>query len=221
VSSGPPPEVPDDVVSVGRIVPLTDAEGPGRRAALWVQGCSIRCPGCFNPHLWAARGGQLREVADLTDEVLAGAGAVEGVTLLGGEPFEQAAPLARLAEAVRAAGLSVMTFTGYELPRLRQWALARPDVAALLDATDLLADGPYLRDRPDTARPWVGSTNQGLHALTDRYADEIAHLSGQADRLEVRVGSDGTVSVNGWAEVGVLDELLADLGPRTDAISRR
>jgi anaerobic ribonucleoside-triphosphate reductase activating protein len=146
---------------------------------------------------------------------------VEGVTLLGGEPFEQAAPLARFADALRAAGLSVMTFTGYELPQLRQWALMRPDVAALLEATDLLADGPYLRDRPDTARPWVGSTNQGLHALTDRYADEISHLSRHADRLEVRVESDGTVSVNGWAELAVLDELLADLGTRTDSVGRR
>ncbi|HZI36693.1 MAG TPA: 4Fe-4S cluster-binding domain-containing protein, partial [Acidimicrobiia bacterium] len=45
-------------VRVLRFLPATDAEGPGRRAALWVQGCSIRCPGCFNPHSWAFDGGE-------------------------------------------------------------------------------------------------------------------------------------------------------------------
>jgi len=44
-------------VRVARFIARTGAEGPGTRSALWVQGCTIRCPGCFNPHLWGARGG--------------------------------------------------------------------------------------------------------------------------------------------------------------------
>src|SRR6516164_213379 len=89
----------------------TEAEGPGRRWALWVQGCPLRCPGCCNPELLPlrARDGsdKLATVDELAREALATPG-IEGVSLLGGEPFAQAAPLAELARRVRAGGLSVM-----------------------------------------------------------------------------------------------------------------
>ncbi|MBM7808313.1 anaerobic ribonucleoside-triphosphate reductase activating protein [Geodermatophilus bullaregiensis] len=214
--------MPEGVVGVARLVPVTQAEGPGRRTALWVQGCSIRCPGCFNPQMWTRRGGVKRNVDELASEIIAGAtaGDVEGVTILGGEPFEQAAPLARLAALVQAAGLSVMTFTGYELPVLRTWAVGRSDIATLLRSTDLLADGPFLQDRLDVSRPWIGSTNQGLHALTKRYADRLSALNQEADRLEIRVNRDGLVAVNGWADTETLDRLLAGVGRRGDGPRR-
>ncbi len=212
----PPEQAPEGAVRVARLVSVTEAEGPGRRTALWVQGCSIRCPGCFNPQMWTRRGGVDRDVDELADEILSGAGdgEIEGVTLLGGEPFEQAAPLARLAGLVQRGGLSVMTFTGYELTTLRTWAARRPDIATLLRFTDLLADGPFLRDRLDVSRPWIGSTNQGLHALTDRYSDHLPVLQQEQDRLEIRIRPDGAVAVNGWADTRALDELLAGLGRR-------
>ena len=203
-----------------RFLPATTAEGPGRRAALWVQGCSVRCPGCFNPQLWAETGGRLENTADLAASWVTdarGAGA-EGITLLGGEPFDQAAGLATIAEAFRAAGLSVMTFSGYTLERLTEWSTARADIARLLAATDLLIDGPYLRDRPDALRPWLGSTNQGIRALTPVYAAEVARIErdGGLDRLEIRIRPDGRVDVNGWAGDAALEQLLHDLGPRQD-----
>ncbi|MFC9996854.1 4Fe-4S single cluster domain-containing protein [Nocardia sp. NPDC127526] len=194
----------------------TEAEGPGRRTAIWVQGCTIRCRGCFNPHMWAAAGGTVVQVAEWIPRVLdeaAGAG-VEGITLLGGEPFEQAAPLARLAAAAQARGLSVMTFTGYEYADLTEWARRRRDIRDLLGRTDLLADGPFRADLLDRERPWVGSANQGLRALTERYRGLECVTA--PDRVEVRVGADGTIAVNGWSDVDALDALLADLGTRGD-----
>ncbi|MGY4858582.1 4Fe-4S single cluster domain-containing protein [Cryobacterium sp. AP23] len=203
-----------------RFLPATAAEGPGLRAALWVQGCSVHCPGCFNPQLWAEIGGRVENTAVLADRFVAdalGAG-VEGVTLLGGEPFDQAAALASIAEAFRAAGLTVMTFSGYPLDLLTEWSAARPDIARLLAATDLLIDGPYLRDQPDAVRPWLGSTNQGIRALTPAYAAEVARIEreGGLDRLEIRIRPDGRIDVNGWADSAALEELLHDLGPRQD-----
>lgn len=203
-----------------RFLPGTDAEGPGHRAAVWVQGCSVRCPGCFNPHLWADRGG--REDAP---EVLAAAwvdaaqaAGSEGITLLGGEPFDQAGALAVVVEAFQDAGLTVMTFTGYPLDRLRVWARHRDDIARLLAATDLLADGPYLAGRPERRRPWIGSTNQGLRALTPAYREVVERIDadGGTDSLEIRIARDGTVAVNGWADDAALELLLGDLGPRVD-----
>lgn len=198
--------ISDRVVRVASIVSETDAEGPGRRFALWVQGCNIRCEGCFNPHLWRQDGGRAISVDDLIDQV--SSAEVEGVTFLGGEPFEQARSLSQLSAEVQDLGLSVMTFTGHEHDYLT--GPSAPDGADLLLAhTDLLVDGPYTADKPDRVRPWVGSTNQRFHFLTDRYRHLGNKLTELPDRVEVRVGRDGEVSVNGWAGVAELDDLLA------------
>lgn len=206
---------------VSRFLPATAAEGPGVRAALWVQGCSVRCPGCFNPQMWAARGGAMTDAAAAADDWVAAArsAGAAGITLLGGEPFDQADAVADVAESFRVAGLSVMSFSGYPLERLRELARHRDDIARLLEATDLLCDGPYLREHPDARRPWIGSTNQGIRALSERYAERVRHIArnGGRDSLEVRISSDGTVAVNGWADDAALDELLHDIGARGDA----
>lgn len=195
---------------VGRILNGTDAEGPGRRYGIWVQGCTIRCIGCFNPHMWSARGGQDIDCQVLLTDIVTSQ--VEGITFLGGEPFEQAAAAADVAEGTRAAGLSVMTFTGFTLEHLMQ--VEDTATERLLSATDLLVDGPYDASRTDLSRPWVGSTNQRFHFLTERYDHLRDNLNLVPDRIEVRVSPNGTIAVNGWAEVDALETLLDGLGAR-------
>ena len=186
------------VLRVGARVPVTHAEGPGARFALWLQGCQVRCPGCCNPHLFATDGGVHVTPAALLEGVAAVRGLIEGVTLLGGEPFEQAAALAPFASGVRALGLSVLAFSGYRLEELR----ARHDagVDALLAATDVLVDGRYEATRPEADRLWAGSTNQRFHYLTDRYTAAIERPApGEALRsVEIRLTADGRLSLNGW-----------------------
>jgi anaerobic ribonucleoside-triphosphate reductase activating protein len=185
-----------ELLNLHRIVDTTAAEGPGVRCAVWTQGCSVRCPGCFNPQTWSTRGGFSLSWQDLVARVLAVSG-IEGVTLLGGEPFDQPEPLGLFAAAVRSAGLSVMTFTGHvreELPPSK-----------LLDSTDLLVDGPFLADRPEPSRPWVGSANQRFHFLTDRYDESIFTTP---NRLELTIARDGAIELNGFATTEVLEALL-------------
>jgi anaerobic ribonucleoside-triphosphate reductase activating protein len=143
-----------------------------------------------------ARGGVATTAAALLARLRAVAAEVEGVTLLGGEPFDQAPALARLARGARALGLSVMTFTGYRLEALR----GRRDAAALLAATDLLVDGRYDRARPERARRWTGSANQRFHFLTDRYAPGLERIppGEPAERVEISIAPDGAVAANGW-----------------------
>lgn len=188
------------VLRVARIESATTAEGPGVRWALWLQGCSIACSGCCNPHLWDHSGGVATDVGTLIDSMLSSP--VEGISLLGGEPFEQAVGTAELAAAAQSAGLGVVTYTGFRLELLRR--SQDPGVHALLEATDLLVDGPFLQERLDTTRPWVGSTNQRFIHLTDRYRDAVA---GQRDRVEIRLRRDGSVSLNGWPESALIDSL--------------
>ena len=185
-----------ELLNLHRIVDVTAAEGPGLRCAVWTQGCSVRCPGCFNPQTWTTRGGTLLPWQDLVSRVLAISG-IEGVTLLGGEPFDQSSPLGEFAAAVRAEGLSVMTFTGHVLEELPP--------SKLLDSTDLLVDGPFLADRPETSRPWVGSVNQRIHFLTGRYDESIFTTP---NRLELTLAPDGAIELNGFATTEVLEALL-------------
>jgi anaerobic ribonucleoside-triphosphate reductase activating protein len=175
------------------VVEDTEAEGPGRRFAVWLQGCSIRCPGCCNPEMFDARRGDVSSIDALIARIPA---TVAGVTLLGGEPFDQAAGAAGFARAARARGLTVMVFSGYTLAELR----VRDDAAALLAATDLLVDGRFDRARPEPAPPhgrrWIGSTNQTMHFLTDAYRPDDPCLRG-ANTIEIRL-TGGALSINGW-----------------------
>jgi anaerobic ribonucleoside-triphosphate reductase activating protein len=195
------------VLSVAQIVPCTEAEGPGRRFALWFQGCPLRCPGCCNPEMLPFQGGQPMTLAEVLAQIdAAQEQGVEGVTLLGGEPLAHAAPAAALAWAVRQRGLSVMVFSGFTLEEAR--ALPEPAVAELLGLTDILVDGPYLRDQPETRRRWIGSRNQRIHFLTDRYrAEDDCWRRGNT--LEIRLEA-GAVTVNGFpapAAVGLWKRL--------------
>ncbi len=134
------------------------------------------------------------------------------MTVLGGEPFDQAPLFAEFAAEVRQAGLSVMIFTGYELEHL-EGSDAPTGATELLAATDLLIDGPYVAGSQDILRPWVGSTNQRFHFLTDRYRHLAGSLTHIGDRLEVRVSPSGELAINGWATVPQIDALLAELAP--------
>src|SRR2546428_1302271 len=102
-------------LQVAQIVRRTEAEGPGRRFALWFQGCPLRCPGCCNPEMLRFEGGTRMTVAEVLAQLdqAAREHGVEGITLLGGEPLAHAAGAAVLARAVRRRGLSVMVFSGF------------------------------------------------------------------------------------------------------------
>ena len=183
-------------IQVAQIVPCTEAEGPGRRFALWFQGCPLRCPGCCNPEMLPFDGGTAIPLGVLVEQIeeAARSHGVEGVTLLGGEPLAHAAGAAALAHAVRERELSVMIFSGYTLEEAR--LLPDPAIADLLAQTDILVDGPYLRDRPETRRRWIGSANQRIHFLSERYrSDDPRWLL--PNTLEIRLRGP-ELTVNGF-----------------------
>src|SRR5947209_12946734 len=176
----------ETVLRVAQIVPVTEAEGPGVRFALWFQGCPLRCPGCCNPEMLPFEGGTPTTAADVLRQIEAAARdhGVEGITFLGGEPLAHAPGAVVLARALKERGLTVMIFSGYVLEDARQM----PDSAVreLLDLTDILVDGPYVRELPDTQRRWIGSTNQRIHFLSERYQADDPRWQ-MRNTLEVRL----------------------------------
>lgn len=178
---------------VAQVVADTEAEGPGRRFAVWVQGCPLACPGCCNPEMFSPAGGRSTPSERLAGLALSTPG-IEGVSVLGGEPFLQAPAVAEFARAVRRGGLSVMVYSGFTLEELQRGGL--DGAAALLCETDLLVDGRYLRERPEAMRRWVGSRNQVVHHLTARYAKDDPRFF-TSNTVELRLTREG-LTVNGW-----------------------
>lgn len=196
------------LIRVHRLIPLTMVEGPGKRACLWVQGCSIHCSGCAVPETWPANGGYEMEVEDVVDRILEGP-QVEGITFVGGEPFDQAEALAYLSGILRQNGLSVVTFTGYTLEDILK--SSRKEWYDLLEATDLLIDSPYIDQLFDLSRPWVGSSNQRYHFLTTRYREFDLCLNKIENKMELRIDPNGKVMLNGMADVKKIKRFINGL----------
>ena len=187
-----------------QFIPRTDVEGPGARACVQVQGCPIHCAGCAVPQTWPVDDGRLVNADFLANQIISET-SIEGVTFLGGEPFFQAAALAYIGRRVREQNLSVVTFTGYLLEEIK--AARRQDYDELLAVTDLLIDGPFQRKQVEFSRPWVGSSNQRFHFLTDRYSELASKLERTRNKLEVRLKPDGRIYINGLAPIGCMKSL--------------
>ncbi len=184
---------------VFNIIKNTKVEGPGNRYCIWVQGCSKHCRGCQAVHTWSHSSGELYDVEVILDDIFNQKNKIEGVTFLGGEPFEQAEALGIIAQKVKEKGLSVLCFTGSKLEELRE----NPINKKLLDNTDLLIDGEFVQELTDYSRPWCGSSNQRYHFLTDRYNEEI--FKKYNNKVEVNISKNGQVFMNG---MGNFDEIL-------------
>jgi anaerobic ribonucleoside-triphosphate reductase activating protein len=195
--------------------------GPGRRAVVWVQGCPFACKGCIVPESWPSMGGQVVNVGEMGAWILAQPG-IEGITLSGGEPMEQAGPLADLVDRIRErANLGVVCYTGYRLETLhRQGTHAQH---ALLARIDLLIDGVY-SEREHADLRWRGSANQRLLSLTDRYRAEVEAIARGEDRsagMEFFVDEEGAFGFAGVpAQSGFRTEFetrLTALGIRSES----
>lgn len=134
-------------------------DGPGLRFSVFTQGCPHHCPGCHNPETHDPDGGHEAD----TDEIIAKMKKnplLSGLTLSGGDPMTQPAACAEIARAAHASGLNVWTYTGYTWENLLKEN--DPDRMALLDATDVLVDGPFILAQRSLELDFCGSKNQRL-----------------------------------------------------------
>lgn len=134
-------------------------DGPGFRFVCFVQGCPHHCPGCHNPNSHDPAGGREMSVEEVARELL-GNPLTDGLTLSGGEPFQQAEDCLALVRLAHSHGLNVWCYTGYTYEHLRgHGSQAQRE---LLAEVDVLVDGPFLLEQRTLALPWRGSANQRL-----------------------------------------------------------
>ena len=183
----------DKTIRLHRLEPASRVNGPGLRAVIWVQGCALGCPGCFNPETHATRGGEIWPVEKLVEriiEISTKEVRLEGLTISGGEPLHQHRALARLLQQVREkTGLSILVFTGYDWEELKRLK----GIDRFLAYVDVLIAGRYVASRR-LAQGLVGSSNKIAHFLTSRYAPADLEAVPQA---EIIVKPDGEIILSG------------------------
>ncbi len=173
-------------VRVHGIDPRSRANGPGTRFVVWLQGCTLGCPGCFNPGTHAGGGRELA-VAALVEQLASAR--VDGLSLSGGEPLQQAEGAAALLAGARRLGLSTLAFSGYTLEEI----CALPGGNAVVSQLDVLIDGRYVAGER-LAKGLRGSANQRIHLLTPRHT--LAEVE-STPVAEVVIGPTGELVLTG------------------------
>ena len=145
---------------IAGIVNDSIVDGPGIRMTIFVQGCPHHCPGCHNPQSHDFAGGQEMDTADIIERMDSNP-LLDGITLSGGEPFEQCEGCMILAKAAHERGLNVWAYSGYTLERLMEI----PEKKQLLKECDVLVDGPFILAERSLNLRFRGSKNQRIIEL--------------------------------------------------------
>ncbi|MEN6313772.1 MAG: anaerobic ribonucleoside-triphosphate reductase activating protein [Clostridiaceae bacterium] len=136
-------------------------DGPGIRFTVFTQGCNHHCTGCHNPHTHNFGGGNMVTIDSLIG-MMRKDPLLDGITLSGGEPFEQAEACSELARRAHEMKLNVMTFSGYTFEELVAGFDEKPGWKALLHQTDILVDGRFVLEKRNILLKFRGSENQRL-----------------------------------------------------------
>jgi anaerobic ribonucleoside-triphosphate reductase activating protein len=196
-------------LQVNRIAYPVTVLGPGRRLGIWVQGCSIHCPGCGSVDTWAPDGGEAKDVEALSSEIadIMVEEKMTGLTITGGEPTEQAESLVGLIdrmrfklEALDAEPVDVLVFSGRSARTVKTRALS------LWTAADAFICGPYRPDRPGD-RPLLASSNQKLFMLTSLGRKRFSGVGKSTERFLQAHVEDGEITLIGLPGSGDLERL--------------
>ncbi|MEY0973367.1 4Fe-4S single cluster domain-containing protein [Providencia huaxiensis] len=146
-------------ISISRIhFPIT-ALGPGKRIGIWFQGCSLRCKGCLSPDTWQVKDNNIT-VEQLLEQITEWLPLADGITISGGEPFEQPEALFALVSGIKQlTDADILVYSGY------QWDDIEKHVSQMAPCIDALISEPFKVDLPQT-QMLKGSDNQQLHMLT-------------------------------------------------------
>ena len=176
---------------VDRVLFPVTALGPGNRAAIWVAGCNRFCEKCANPELWERHGHQEikpERLIDAMNRLIQKE--VDGITITGGEPFDQAEELSQFLDGL-SCKLDVLVFTGYRYEEL----LNKKEAGKLLSKIDVLIDGEYVDELNDNSSALRGSSNQRILYLNKDVQEKYEAYLSEGRKIQNFVYDYKTVSV--------------------------
>ncbi|SHH47308.1 anaerobic ribonucleoside-triphosphate reductase activating protein [Tepidibacter thalassicus] len=137
-------------------------DGPGLRTVIWTQGCKHKCKGCHNPSTHDFNGGFEVEVEDIINKIKK-LKLQRGITLSGGEPFEQPDPLIEICKEAKKLGFDIWAYSGYTFEQLTDTKNSRYfKWKTLLEYIDVLVDGKFVESKKNSLLMFRGSTNQRI-----------------------------------------------------------
>jgi anaerobic ribonucleoside-triphosphate reductase activating protein len=150
-------------INIHSVIKNSRVNGPGERFVIWTQGCRKGCKNCYNPETWSHYKNNLITIEEIIEEIKNSS--ATGVTISGGDPFEQPEELFYLLTKIKQLSLSdgVIVFSGYTIEEIR----VREELRKSLDYIDVLIDGLYI-DEKRISSGLAGSSNQEFHFLTDK-----------------------------------------------------
>lgn len=155
------------LLNINLWIPKTDALGPGKRAVIWVQGCKRNCTGCISPEMKPNVPILEFDTIELVGKILKVPDIV-GITVSGGEPFDQPDSLLNLLKATKkSSSLTTMVYTGYTMEELKDSIT----MSICLEYIDLLVDGTFDISLPSGL--WRGSSNQRFFSPSGYYKQDI------------------------------------------------
>ena len=176
---------------VDRVIYPVNALGPGNRVAIWVAGCNRRCIKCANPELWYRHDYQRISSYQLASNIEKTIGyGMEGITITGGEPFDQAEELADMLERL-SEKQEILVFTGY----LYEDLVKKAEVKRLLDKVDVLVDGEYIDELNDNFSTLRGSSNQRIIYLNESVRQKYEDYIKEGRKIQNFIYDYNTVSV--------------------------
>ena len=181
-------------MNVARILYPVKVLGPGDRIGIWLCGCTRRCIGCSNPELWEQQERYEIALADLKSLIsdIADMYKVDGFTITGGEPVEQAEELLQLVHFLSNVNMDILVYSGYTYRELR--ALRSKHINRLLGSISVLVDGEYI-ERQNEYIPLRGSKNQQVIILNPQYKEKYETLlSTVTNQVQNFTTVDGVVS---------------------------
>jgi anaerobic ribonucleoside-triphosphate reductase activating protein len=141
------------------IIQNSRVNGSGSRCVLWTQGCSKKCPNCYNPEMWDFNGGEDYNIDILVEDIIDSG--CDGVTISGGDPFEQPEALYNLLVGLNKhldkLPMGIIVFTGYTIEEINENSVAKNCIILI----DLIIDGRYV-DGLRHESGISGSSNQGF-----------------------------------------------------------
>ena len=186
--------------------------GYGKRIVIWMQGCTIHCSGCISKDTWDFDPKRETEVEELVFALSSWMKMADGLTISGGEPFDQPQGLLELLRIVRPMMTGdILLYSGYVQPFLET---RYPEILAFVD---VLIDGPF---QPDAGQSMVlrGSDNQTVSLLTataaSRYTSDINKLRWQNHRRMDVVVDEDTLWLAGIPELGSMPRFREELAQR-------
>ncbi len=148
-------------IKLSGIEPESIVDGPGFRYVIFTQGCKHNCKGCHNPETHDPEGGYWEDTDNLLLEIKKNP-LLKGITLSGGEPFDQAEVLVDFVSEVKKLGYDVFAYTGYTFEQLTEGGKSRPAWEELLKLCDILVDGKFEIEKRSLELLFRGSSNQRL-----------------------------------------------------------